>query len=77
MGWVYRYRPAWWRKYHYLFGVGCDCGTQVMQTVLIFCINLPDVYFPQWWGNQPIFFDRCFPPNNKLPPAMQIFPGAS
>lgn len=27
-----------------------DCGTQIMQTVLVFCINLPDLTFPTWWG---------------------------
>ncbi|KKA18217.1 hypothetical protein T310_7843, partial [Rasamsonia emersonii CBS 393.64] len=41
MGYVYRYHPVWFRKYNYLLGVGLDCGTQLMQTVLVFCINLP------------------------------------
>ncbi|KAF7195508.1 Oligopeptide transporter 7 [Pseudocercospora fuligena] len=77
MGYVYRYHPAWWRKYHYLTGVGMDCGTQLMQTVLAFCISLPNLNFPTWWGNQPTYIDRCFPPNSKLPPAMQLFPDSS
>jgi len=37
-------------RFHYLLGVGMDCGTQIMQTVLVFCINLPDLSFPTWWG---------------------------
>jgi hypothetical protein len=40
MGYMYRYHPVWWRKYHYLLGVGLDCGTQIMQTVVVFCFNL-------------------------------------
>lgn len=26
MGALYRWRPAWWRKYNYLLGTGLDCG---------------------------------------------------
>lgn len=77
MGYMYRYHPVWWRKYHYLLAVGLDCGTQVMQTVLVFGISLPDVAFPTWWGNNPGNPDLCFPPNSKLPPAMQIIPSTS
>ena len=36
---MYRYHPVWWRKYNYLTGVGLDCGTQIMQTVMVFGIN--------------------------------------
>ncbi|KAI9731219.1 MAG: hypothetical protein M1834_005412 [Cirrosporium novae-zelandiae] len=32
MGYMYRYHPAWFRKYNYLLGVGLDCGTQLMTT---------------------------------------------
>lgn len=98
MGWVHRYRPVWFRKYHYLFGMfpslpdafliqrsltelcfsatGADCGTQIMQTVLVFAINLPNLAFPAWWGNNLDFPDLCFPPNDKLPAAMQILLGS-
>ncbi|KAK5129138.1 hypothetical protein LTR08_003803 [Meristemomyces frigidus] len=72
MGYMYRYHPVWWRKYHYLLAVGLDCGTQIMQTVLVFGISLPAATFPLWWGNNPDFPDRCFPPNSKLPAAMQL-----
>ncbi|GIZ39931.1 hypothetical protein CKM354_000329300 [Cercospora kikuchii] len=72
MGYIYRYHPAFWRKYHYLLAVGLDCGTQVMSTVMAFAISIPNVKFPTWWGNNPTFPDRCFPPNQKLPSAMQI-----
>lgn len=95
MGYMYRYHPIWWRKYHYLLAVGLDCGTQIMQTVLVFAISLPDVSFPAWWGSMsspavidfceqadaipdtPGIPDRCFPPNSKLPAAMQIVPDAA
>ncbi|KAF2208852.1 hypothetical protein CERZMDRAFT_122323 [Cercospora zeae-maydis SCOH1-5] len=72
MGYIYRYHPAFWRKYHYLLAVGLDCGTQVMSTVMAFAISIPNVKFPTWWGNNRTFPDRCFPPNQSLPPAMQI-----
>ncbi|KAL9111260.1 MAG: hypothetical protein Q9227_004338 [Pyrenula ochraceoflavens] len=64
MGYMYRYHPVWFRKYNYLLGVGLDCGTQLMQTVMVFCINLPNVTFPEWWGNNLSVPDRCFPPAN-------------
>jgi hypothetical protein len=41
MGYMYRCHPVWWRKYQYLLAVGLDCGTQIMATVLMFCIDLP------------------------------------
>lgn len=75
MGAIYRYRPAWWRKYNYLLGTGLDCGTQLMQTVMVFCISLPGLKFPNWWGNNPDFVDLCFPNNERLPKAMQMTPG--
>lgn len=25
-----------------------------------------------WWGNHPDYPDRCFPPTDKLPAAMQV-----
>jgi hypothetical protein len=56
MGYVYRYHPVWFRKYNYLLGVGLDCGTQLMQTVMVFGLELPNAV------------DRCFPPAN-LPAA--------
>ncbi|KAF8856294.1 OPT superfamily oligopeptide transporter [Acephala macrosclerotiorum] len=70
MGYVYRYHPVWFRKYNYLLGVGLDCGTQLMQTVMVFGINLPNVAFPYWWGNNPNAIDRCFPPST-LPAGAQ------
>ena len=51
MGYVYRYKPVWFRKYNYLLGVGMDCGTQLCQTIIMFGINLPDATMPYWWGN--------------------------
>ncbi|KAF2773243.1 OPT superfamily oligopeptide transporter [Teratosphaeria nubilosa] len=72
MGYMNRYHPVWWRKYHYLLGVGLDCGAQIMATVMTFCINLPNVSFPAWWGFNETFPDRCFPPNANLPAAMQM-----
>ncbi|KAH9817762.1 OPT oligopeptide transporter protein [Teratosphaeria destructans] len=72
MGYMYRYHPVWWRKYHYLLSVGLDCGSQIMATVMTFCINLPNASFPTWWGFNETFPDRCFPPNSKLPAAMQM-----
>jgi len=33
MGYLFRYRPVWFRKYNYLTGVGLDCGTQIMTLV--------------------------------------------
>lgn len=64
MGYVYRYHPVWFRKYNYLLGVGLDCGTQLMQTVMVFGLNLPNATFPNWWGNNAVAIDRCFPPGN-------------
>ena len=51
MGYVYRYHPAFFRKYNYLLGVGMDCGTQLCQTVIMFGINLPNATMVNWWGN--------------------------
>ncbi|MCJ1310233.1 hypothetical protein MMC25_003895 [Agyrium rufum] len=62
MGYMFRYHPVWFRKYNYLLGVGLDCGTQLMQTVMVFCINLPNVEMVNWWGNLANYPDRCFPP---------------
>ncbi|KAF7939370.1 uncharacterized protein EAE97_007450 [Botrytis byssoidea] len=64
MGYVYRYHPVWFRKYNYLLGVGLDCGTQLMQTVMVFRLNLPNAAFPNWWGNNAMAIDRCFAPEN-------------
>ncbi|KAF7956268.1 hypothetical protein EAE96_005188 [Botrytis aclada] len=64
MGYVYRYHPVWFRKYNYLLGVGLDCGTQLMQTVMVFGLNLPNATFPNWWGNSAVAIDRCFAPGN-------------
>jgi len=67
MGYVYKYHPVWFRKYAYLLGVGLDCGTQIMQTILTFGIDLPNAAMVYWWGNNAIAIDRCFPPSS-LPP---------
>lgn len=72
MGYVYRYHPIWWRKYNYLLGVGLDCGTEIMTTVMTFCIDLPGLSFPTWWGNSASgYTDRCFPPTN-MPAAVLL-----
>ncbi|RDW77488.1 hypothetical protein BP6252_05541 [Coleophoma cylindrospora] len=70
MGYVYRYHPIWFRKYNYLLGVGLDCGTQIMQTFLVFCINLPNQSMPYWWGYNAQAYDRCFPPETLPPNAL-------
>ncbi|KAH6879876.1 isp4 protein [Thelonectria olida] len=69
MGYIQRYHPVWFRKYNYLTSVGLDCGSQIMQTVMVFTISLTNTKFPTWWGNSAAT-DRCFPPST-LPPAMQ------
>jgi len=66
-GYVYRWHPVWWRKYKYLLAVGLDCGTQLMQTVQVLGINLPNKTFPSWWGNNADQIDHCFP-SAELPP---------
>jgi hypothetical protein len=74
MGYVYRYHPVWFRQYNYLLGVGLDCGTQLMQTVMVFGLNLPNKTFPNWWGNTAnpvaVTTDRCFPPASLPPNAL-------
>ncbi|TGO18930.1 hypothetical protein BPAE_0360g00010 [Botrytis paeoniae] len=70
MGYVYRYHPVWFRKYNYLLGVGLDCGTQLMQTIMVFGLNLPNATFPNWWGNSAVAIDRCFVPGNIPASAM-------
>jgi hypothetical protein len=70
MGYVYRWHPVWWRKYNYLLAVGLDCGTQLMQTVQVFGVNLPNKTFPVWWGNNADQIDRCFPPADLPPNAL-------
>lgn len=70
MGYVYRYHPVWFRKYNYLLGVGLDCGTQIMQTVLVFCFDLPEVAMVNWWGNSLAAVDRCFAPSSLPPNAL-------
>ncbi|PCG92141.1 Oligopeptide transporter OPT superfamily [Penicillium occitanis (nom. inval.)] len=69
MGYIQRYHPAWFRKFNYLTGIGLDCGTQIMSTIMVFTISLTNTSFPAWWGNSAVT-DRCFPPSD-LPPAMQ------
>ncbi|RBA11793.1 oligopeptide transporter 6 [Fusarium proliferatum] len=69
MGYIQRYHGAWFRKYNYLTGVGLDCGTQIMLTIMVFTISLTNTEFPVWWGNSAVT-DRCFPPST-LPQAMQ------
>ncbi|KAL6364169.1 hypothetical protein LRP88_02085 [Fusarium phalaenopsidis] len=69
MGYIYRYKPVWFRKYNYLTSVGLDCGTQIMSTIMVFTISLTNSEFPTWWGNSEVV-DRCYPPST-LPPAMQ------
>jgi len=66
MGYMLRYHPVWFRKYNYLVGVGLDCGTEIMQTVMVFCLDLPGASMPAWWGNSAVT-DRCYPPAS-LPP---------
>lgn len=39
MGYIYHYHPVFFRKYNYLIGVGMDCGTQLMATIMVFGIN--------------------------------------
>lgn len=36
--------------------------------------NTADSYLRNrnWWGNHPDYPDRCFPPTDKLPAAMQV-----
>lgn len=36
--------------------------------------NTADFYLRDrnWWGNHPDYPDRCFPPTDKLPAAMQV-----
>lgn len=67
MGYVYQCHPAWFRKYNYLLGAGLDCGTQLMQVVMIFAVHLPHTTMPRWWGNNSVAVDRCFPPADMPP----------
>ncbi len=59
MGDMLRYHGVWFRKHNYLLGVGLDCGSQIMQTVMMLGINLPNVVMPQWWGNSVSIPDFC------------------
>lgn len=70
MGYVYYRHPVWFRKYNFLLSVSLDSGTQIMNTVMVFALNLSNTVFPNWWGNNAVAVDRCFPPST-LPPAMQ------
>ncbi|KAI6262912.1 hypothetical protein ACKVWC_007736 [Pyricularia oryzae] len=62
MGYMLRYRPVWFRKYNYLLGVGLDCGTQLCQTVIMLGLDLSGSKFPNWWGKDLEYVERCFPP---------------
>ncbi|KAK3346669.1 oligopeptide transporter 6 [Lasiosphaeria hispida] len=70
MGYMLRYHGAWFRKYNYLLGVGLDCGSQIAATVVMFGINLPAASMPFWWGNDELAVDRCFPPMDLPPNAL-------
>ncbi|KAK4218481.1 oligopeptide transporter 6 [Rhypophila decipiens] len=71
MGYMLRYHPVWFRKYNYLLGVGLDCGTQITQTIIMLAINLPNAQMPFWWGNEETgIIDRCFPPVDLPPNAL-------
>ncbi|KAK0725295.1 oligopeptide transporter 6 [Lasiosphaeris hirsuta] len=70
MGYMLRYHGAWFRKYNYLLGVGLDCGSQIASTVVMFGINLPAATMPFWWGNDELAVDRCYPPTDLPPNAL-------
>ncbi|SMQ48424.1 unnamed protein product [Zymoseptoria tritici ST99CH_3D7] len=71
MGYLYRYHAVWWTKYNYLLGLGLICGTAIQGVFQTFAISVPGLSFPEWWGNNVDYPDRCFPPNDDLPVAMQ------
>ncbi|EMF12399.1 OPT superfamily oligopeptide transporter [Sphaerulina musiva SO2202] len=72
MGYILRRHPVWWANYNYLLAMALACGVAFQGLVMAFAFNMPRVDFPNWWGNHPDYPDRCFPPTDKLPAAMQV-----
>ncbi|KAK0708465.1 isp4 protein [Lasiosphaeris hirsuta] len=70
MGYVYRYHAEWFSKYNYLLGAGLDCGTQLVQVAVILVVGLLGLRMPNWWGNDGVAVDRCFPPADLPPNAL-------
>nr|BAA03147.1 unnamed protein product [Schizosaccharomyces pombe] len=44
----------WWQKYNFTLSA-LDTGTQLSVIILFFCLQLPMVNFPDWWGNDGAF----------------------
>lgn len=48
---VYRYRPAWWERYNYIFSGGLDAGTAFMTILVFFSLQYVNNTVLNWWGN--------------------------
>ncbi|KAG0240841.1 hypothetical protein BGW41_006596 [Actinomortierella wolfii] len=46
-----RYRYNWWARYNYLTSAALDTGVAIAGLVIFFCLTLPGVEMPYWWGN--------------------------
>lgn len=56
---LYRYAHNWWEKYAYIFSIAMSCGVTICGIVIFFALQLPKVYFPEWWGTGGPSGDGC------------------
>lgn len=47
----FRYRPAWWERYNYIFSGGLDAGTAFMTILVFFSLQYVNNIGVEWWGN--------------------------
>ncbi|EPY49188.1 OPT oligopeptide transporter Isp4 [Schizosaccharomyces cryophilus OY26] len=45
----------WWAKYNFNLSAALDTGMELALIVIFFCLQLPNVSFPNWWGNVGAF----------------------
>ncbi|KAF2434799.1 OPT family small oligopeptide transporter [Tothia fuscella] len=49
--WIRKRWNGWWRTYNYITAAAVDSGLIICTVLIFFCITLPGVEAPQWWGN--------------------------
>ncbi|WBW70896.1 plasma membrane OPT oligopeptide transmembrane transporter family Isp4 [Schizosaccharomyces osmophilus] len=46
---------SWWAKYNFNLSAALDTGMELALIIIFFCLQLPNVSFPSWWGNVGAF----------------------
>lgn len=53
--WIRKRYNGWWHSFNYITAAALDCGLVISTIVIFFCITLPGVSAPSWWGNVDVF----------------------